>query len=89
MRLVFAGTPRAAVPSLDALLALVALRRRGTDQAGRPAGRGRKLAASPVAERARQAGIEVLQPRRLSDPDFLARLREIAPTAARWSPTAR
>jgi methionyl-tRNA formyltransferase len=37
------------------------------------------MAASAVAERARQAGIEVLQPRRLSEASFLARLREIAP----------
>jgi methionyl-tRNA formyltransferase len=37
------------------------------------------MAASAIAERGRHAGIEVLQPRRLSDPSFLARLREIAP----------
>jgi methionyl-tRNA formyltransferase len=79
MRLVFAGTPLTAIPSLDALLAsshsVVAVLTRPDAQAGR----GRKMAASAVAERGRQAGIEVLQPRRLSDPAFLARLREIAP----------
>lgn len=44
-----------------------------------PAGRGRRLVASPVAERAEEAGIEVLKPARPRDEDFLARLREIAP----------
>ncbi|MFB7286230.1 methionyl-tRNA formyltransferase [Actinacidiphila glaucinigra] len=80
MRLVFAGTPEVAVPALDALLAsgrheVVAVVTR-PDAA---AGRGRKLVASPVAQRAEEAGIEVLKPARPRDEDFLARLREIAP----------
>ncbi|CAM5297586.1 methionyl-tRNA formyltransferase [Streptomyces abikoensis] len=80
MRLVFAGTPEVAVPALDALLAsdrheVVAV----VTRPDAPAGRGRRLAASPVAERAEEAGIEVLKPARPRDPDFLARLREIAP----------
>ncbi|MGV2385885.1 MAG UNVERIFIED_CONTAM: methionyl-tRNA formyltransferase, partial [Thermobifida fusca] len=62
MRLVFAGTPEVAVPSLDALLAseheVVAVVTR-PDAA---AGRGRRLVASPVARRAAEAGIEVLKP---------------------------
>jgi methionyl-tRNA formyltransferase len=37
------------------------------------------MVASPVAERAEEAGIEVLKPNRPKDPDFLERLREIAP----------
>src|SRR5262252_2316930 len=79
MRLVFAGTPEAAVPSLDALLAsrhsVVAVLTRPDA----PAGRGRQMTASPVALRAGTAGIEVLRPRRPSDPTFLARLAQIAP----------
>jgi methionyl-tRNA formyltransferase len=79
MRLVFAGTPQAAVPSLDALLAsrhaVVAV----VTRPDAPAGRGRRMMASPVAERARQAGLELLQPERPSDPGFLARLCELAP----------
>lgn len=80
MKLVFAGTPEVAVPSLDALLAS------GRHQVAAvvtrpdaPAGRGRRLVASPVAERAEEAGIEVLKPARPKDPQFLERLREIAP----------
>ncbi len=80
MRLVFAGTPEVAVPALDALLAsdrheVVAVFTRPDA----PAGRGRRLVASPVAQRAEDAGIEVLKPAKPRDEDFLARLREIAP----------
>jgi methionyl-tRNA formyltransferase len=79
VRLVFAGTPEAAVPPLEALLAsrheVVAVLTRPDA----PSGRGRKLVASPVAERAEQAGIEVLKPAKARDPEFLERLREIGP----------
>jgi methionyl-tRNA formyltransferase len=79
MRLVFAGTPQTAVPSLDALLASTHAVIAVLTRPDAPAGRGRRVAASAVAERARQAGIEVLAPQRPSDPAFLARLSEIAP----------
>ncbi|NKI43966.1 methionyl-tRNA formyltransferase [Streptomyces physcomitrii] len=80
MKLVFAGTPEVAVPALDALLAsdrheVAAV----VTRPDAPAGRGRRLVASPVAQRAEEAGIEVLKPGRPKDEDFLARLREIAP----------
>jgi methionyl-tRNA formyltransferase len=79
MRLVFAGTPAAAVPSLDALLKsrheVVAVITRPDAKAGR----GLKVGQSPVAERAGEAGIEILRPARPADEDFLARLRQIAP----------
>jgi methionyl-tRNA formyltransferase len=78
VRLLFAGTPAVAVPSLRALLEhpvheVVAVLTR--PQA--PSGRGRRLTASPVAELAEQAGVEVLSPARVSDPDFLRRLAEL------------
>ncbi|WP_326670323.1 methionyl-tRNA formyltransferase [Streptomyces canus] len=80
MKLVFAGTPEVAVPALDALIAsgrheVAAV----VTRPDAPAGRGRRLVASPVAERAEEAGIEVLKPVKPRDPDFLERLREIAP----------
>src|SRR5262249_35993850 len=43
------------------------------------AGRGRKVSASPVAARAQEAGVEVLRPARPREPEFVERLREIAP----------
>jgi methionyl-tRNA formyltransferase len=80
VRLVFAGTPDVAVPSLQALLdsdrhEVVAVLTRPDA----PAGRGRQLARSPVGALADKAGLEVLTPRSLAAPDFLARLSELAP----------
>ena len=89
MRLVFAGTPAAALPSLDALLRsrhdVVAVLTRPDA----PAGRGRRLVASPVAQRAPTRGIEVLTAgetagRRLPRRDS----RRWRPTAARSWRTA-
>lgn len=81
MRVLFAGTPEVAVASLQAILAsnheVVAVLTRPDA----PAGRGRRLMPSPVAEVALAAGIEVLRPDRARDPQFLARLAEIAPDA--------
>ncbi|HET6299512.1 MAG TPA: methionyl-tRNA formyltransferase [Kribbella sp.] len=79
MRVVFAGTPEVSVTALKAIVAsrheLVAV----VTRPDAPAGRGRKLVASPVAEYAEELGVEVLKPVKPSDPEFLARLREIAP----------
>src|SRR6516165_11635993 len=79
MRLVFAGTPQTAVPSLEELLRseheVVAVLTRPDA----PAGRGRQIGPSPVAQCAASAGIEVLKPVRPNDLVFLHRLREIAP----------
>ena len=91
MRCVFAGTPQAAVPALDALLAsrheIAAVLTRPDAPAGRGhkadhgrlPGHGRKVESSPVARRAAAAGLEVLTPARARDPEFLGRLREIGP----------
>lgn len=82
MRLLFAGTPQVAVESLNAVLAskheVVAVLTRPDA----PSGRGRRMAASPVAEVALAHGIEVLRPGRPRDPQFQQRLEELAPDAA-------
>ena len=83
MRLLFAGTPEVALPSLRALLAhpsheVIAVLTRPDAKAGR----GRTLSPSPVAEEAAAAGVEVLKPARPSEPDFLQRLTELAPDCA-------
>jgi methionyl-tRNA formyltransferase len=79
MRLVFAGTPEHALPTLDTLLAsgheVVAV----ITRPDAPVGRGRKKARSPVAERAEAAGLPVLRPNRLRDAGFLEELRSVAP----------
>jgi methionyl-tRNA formyltransferase len=79
MRLVFAGTPASAVPSLDALLKSGHEVAAVVTRPDAPAGRGLRVAPSPVARRAESAGLEVLKPARPGDPGFLARLRQIAP----------
>jgi methionyl-tRNA formyltransferase len=79
VRLVFAGTPQVAVPALDALLAsrheVVAV----VTRPDAPAGRGRRAARSPIATRADDAGVLVMTPERVRDPDFLDALTELAP----------
>src|SRR2546430_4646233 len=79
MRLVFAGTPAAAVPSLDALLksrhGVAAVITRPDARAGR----GRRVGPSPVAERAAEVGLELLKPARPRDEGFLQRMRALAP----------
>lgn len=82
MRLLFAGTPAAAVPSLEALLdsrhEVVAVLTRPDARSGR----GRASAPSEIKARALEAGLEVLTPARPRDDDFQARLRELAVDAA-------
>ncbi|MDQ3695018.1 MAG: methionyl-tRNA formyltransferase [Chloroflexota bacterium] len=79
MRVVFFGTPAFAVPTLRRLahdsqfeVALVVSR------PDRPAGRGQRLAASPVTEAATDLGLRCYQPPNLRDPDARAPLRAVA-----------
>ncbi|PWH05679.1 methionyl-tRNA formyltransferase [Brachybacterium endophyticum] len=82
MRILFAGTPEVAVPSLRALLdsshEVVAVLTRPDA----PSGRGRTLRPSPVRELAEQAGIEVLTPKGLRGEDVQDRLRGLELDAA-------
>lgn len=79
MRVVFAGTPEVAVPALEAIVAsrheLVAV----VTRPDAPAGRGRKLVASPVAQRAEELGIPVLKPSHPKDPEFQEQLKALEP----------
>ena len=81
MRVVFAGTPEAAVPSLEAVAAssheLVGV----VTRPDAPSGRGRRLEASPVRRRAEELGVPVLTPARVKDSDFLDALRGLATDA--------
>jgi methionyl-tRNA formyltransferase len=82
MRIVFMGTPDFAVPTLDALADA------GHDivaaycQPPRPAGRGKRLTASPVQARAEERGILVRSPASLRDPEAQAAFAALAPDAA-------
>lgn len=81
MRVVFAGTPRAALPSLDAIAGsrheLIAV----ITRPDAPAGRGRRLEASPVRVRAQELGLPVLTPHSVKEPEFLDELRRLGPDA--------
>ncbi len=79
MRVVFAGTPEVALPSLDAIAAssheLVGI----VTRPDAPAGRGRSLARSPVGRRGDELGVPVLTPDHPRDPAFQEGLRLLAP----------
>jgi methionyl-tRNA formyltransferase len=79
VRVIVAGTPEVAVPSLDAVLAS---RHEVAAVLTRPdarSGRGRHAAQSPVKRRAVEAGVPVLQPAGLRDPEVLAELAALEP----------
>jgi len=83
MRVVFLGTPEFAVPTLRALLAAGPKKydvRGVVTQPDRPAGRGLKLAPSPVKALAQEAGIPVFQPERIRrDPQIRDTLKDLDP----------
>jgi methionyl-tRNA formyltransferase len=79
VRLVFAGTPAAALPTLRALAASRHELAAVVTRPDAPVGRGRKVNRSPVAELAEELGIEILKPVRPREEWFLDRLRAIAP----------
>ncbi|MBK6956294.1 MAG: methionyl-tRNA formyltransferase [Actinomycetales bacterium] len=82
MRLVFAGTPEVALPSLDALVGSSHEVVGVITRPDAPAGRGRTLVPSPVRVRAQEHGIPVLTPRTPRDPQFQEQLRALAPDCA-------
>ena len=79
MRIIFAGTPDFAVPCLQALIEgpheVVAV----YSQPDRPAGRGRKLTASPVKQKALDNNIPVLQPLSLKTEEAQQALQALNP----------
>lgn len=79
LRLVFAGTPEFSVPCLEACRASGAEVVAVYTQPDRPAGRGRKLAPSPVKQAARAAGIAVEQPPTLKTTEAQATLAAYRP----------
>jgi methionyl-tRNA formyltransferase len=82
VKLVFCGTPRFAVPTLEALhaagheIALV------VSQPDRPAGRKQEIEPTPVKQAALAAGLAVTQPEKIRNhAEFRAQLEAIAPDA--------
>ncbi|MEI2772563.1 MAG: methionyl-tRNA formyltransferase [Candidatus Competibacter sp.] len=78
-RLIFAGTPDFAVPSLQALLAAEGVLVAVYTQPDRPAGRGRQPRPSPVKIQAQAASVPIYQPSSLRDPATQAEMVALAP----------
>jgi len=78
LRLLFAGTPEFAVPSLDALLRAGYPLTAVYTQPDRPAGRGRQPRPSPVKQRALAAALPIHQPLTLRDAAVQAELAALA-----------
>jgi methionyl-tRNA formyltransferase len=78
-RIIFAGTPDFALASLEALVESGRTPVAVLTQPDRPAGRGKKLTASPVKQYAEQQGIDIMQPVTLRDAEVVAELEALAP----------
>ena len=80
LKLVFFGTPEFAVAPLEALLEsqheVIAV----VTQPDRQSGRGRRFHPCPVKAAAEEAGLEVLQPRRVIEPEFMNKLKQLNPS---------
>lgn len=82
MRILFAGTPAAALPTLSALVAAGHEVVGVLTQPPAPAGRGRNLKPSPVAEFASQQQLPLLQPEAANDPRAVAEIAALRPEVA-------
>ena len=79
---VFFGTPDFAVPSLESLAASEFRPRLVVTQPARPAGRGRRVKPSPVAIRAHELGLRLLEVASVRDREFLQELTAVEPWIA-------
>lgn len=78
MRVVFMGTPDFAVPTLQAMIDhydVIAV----VTQPDKPKGRGKSVAFSPVKEKALEYKIPVYQPVKAREPEFVEKLKKLAP----------
>ncbi|MGA7400911.1 MAG: methionyl-tRNA formyltransferase [Candidatus Sulfotelmatobacter sp.] len=82
LKLVFCGTPRFAVPTLDRLVEAGSQVSLVVTQPDRPKGRGLELVASPVKQRALQLELPITQPEKIkNNEDFRSRLTDLKPNA--------
>ena len=78
MKIVFMGTPEFAVPTLDAIVKKHEVLAVFT-QPDKPKGRGKKMLFSAVKEKALEYGLEVYQPLKVKEPEFVEILKNFAP----------
>src|SRR5690606_12725137 len=79
LNIVFAGTPEFAAVYLRALLSSQHRVTAAYTQPDRPAGRGKKLTASPVKVLAERSGLPVIQPASLKSEEAQRELAEFKP----------
>ena len=78
MKIVFMGTPEFAVPTLDAIVKKHEVLAVFT-QPDKPKGRGKKMLFSAVKEKALEYGLEVYQPLKVKEPEFVEILKNFVP----------
>ncbi len=81
MKTVYLGTSDFAAAVLDRLAGSAHRPALVVTRPDRPKGRGRHLQSPPVATRARELGLDVIQPERLHEPEPLERIAAAAPDA--------
>ena len=79
VKVVFAGTPEVALPALEAVAASAHELVGVVTRPDAPAGRGRRMVASPVGVRAEELGLPVLRPAHPREPEFQAALAALEP----------
>lgn len=79
MNIIFMGTPQFAVPSLNILLNSHHKISAVVTVPDKPKGRGQHLAQSDVKKFAAEAGLNILQPDSLKDPEFIEELKSLSP----------
>jgi methionyl-tRNA formyltransferase len=77
LRLIFLGTPEFAVPTLERIVGACHQLLTVVTQPDRPAGRGQRLAPSPVKELAGRLGLPIFQPERVRRPEAVEHLRAL------------
>jgi methionyl-tRNA formyltransferase len=82
LNLVFCGTPRFAVPTLEKLVEAGFRIQLVVTQPDKPRGRGMELAASPVKQRTLELGLQVVQPDKIKNSEeFRSQLAILKPDA--------
>jgi methionyl-tRNA formyltransferase len=82
LNLVFCGTPRFAVPTLEKLIASGFAVSAVVTQPDRPRGRGLELSPSPVKARALELGLPITQPEKIkNNPEFQSLISSLNPDA--------
>ena len=79
MNIVFMGTPDFAVGTLETLINSEHDVTAVVTQPDKPKGRGGKMMFTPVKEAAVKAGIEVYQPQKVKDAEFIGVLKKLNP----------